>query len=62
MSYKEKLKAESKQYIEELYRSHRGEDIDSWSHLIDVIFMYIDLSIEEHERCCLDDKDLDQQL
>ena len=45
-----KQKQDAKRYIEQLYTQHREDDIDSWSHLIDVIWMYIDAVIDEHEK------------
>ena len=43
-----KLKQEAKMYIQALYTQHRMDDIDSWSHLIDVVFMYIDAVVDQH--------------
>ena len=48
--YRRKLKQETKEYIELLYSSHRNEDLTAWGYLIDIIFLYCDLMIEEHEK------------
>jgi len=46
---RDQLKSDAKRYIEQLYTSHRNDDIESWSHLIEVIFLYIDAAIEESD-------------
>ena len=41
------LKDQAKQYIRDMYLSHKQDDIEAWSHLIDVIFLYIDERIKQ---------------
>jgi hypothetical protein len=52
LTERNKLKQDAKAYIQALYMRHRQDDIASWSHLIDVIFLYIDATIEHQAGEC----------
>jgi hypothetical protein len=53
----EDLKQSAKDYIHGIYRNHREDDIDAWTRLIDVLFLYIDLNIQKSlkEHCLGED-------
>lgn len=44
---KEALKTQAKEYIRDIYLSHRDDEMVSLCNFIDVIFLYIDHKIEE---------------
>ena len=45
-----KLKQDAKAYIQALYAQHRQEDVEAWERLIDILWLYIDSMIVQHER------------
>lgn len=52
MTDKDKLKEEAKKYIELIYMSGRNDNMKSLDRLIEIIFMYIDMEIADHELNC----------
>lgn len=45
-----KLKQDAKAYIQAMYLQHRQEDAEAWERLIDILWLYIDSMIVQHER------------
>lgn len=45
---REVLAQQAKDYVRNLYLSHREDDVDAWNGLIDVIFSYCDQVIDYH--------------
>jgi hypothetical protein len=45
---REKFKLDAKNYIQEIYASHREQDQEAWAQLIDIIFLYIDEMIAHY--------------
>lgn len=49
---KNKIKEDTKKYLEQIYVSHKDDDVSAWNSLIDLLFIYIDIAIEEHSSKC----------
>lgn len=47
---REQLKESMKSYIQDIYLSHRDQDLKSWKELIDLLLSYIDETILLHEK------------
>lgn len=44
-----KLRDDAKRYIESIYSSHREEDLKAWNRLIDILFLYFEQILKQHE-------------
>lgn len=47
---REQLKESMKSYIQDIYSSHRDQDLQSWKELIDLLLSYIDETIDLHSK------------
>jgi hypothetical protein len=45
---RDKFIRDAKMYIEQIYASHREQDIEAWNELICILFLYVDELIKYH--------------